>query len=236
MVKKKKGKKKGNKKERKIERELLWIIVFLAFLVVVFLVASSIFRGFNSFEHEGLTFTKERFGNIPVYHYYYYFRGNDGGLIKYNLFVRNDPRENNVPVSGDDIVFEEKNKIVFVAVNSSGLQECVDGILGVAELTNFLVGNQIDVQGGNLDFWDAGKERQKWITCENRPRNIVIAIIEGDKTEINIDGNCYEITIANCEVLEATERFAIQSVLDAKKANPDKKVTFDSDKKANFPS
>jgi len=123
MAKKKKVKKKGNKKERKIERELLWIIVFLAFLVVVFLVASSIFRSFNSFEHEGLTFTKERLGNIPVYHYYYYFRGDDGGLVKYNLFVRNDPRENNVPVSGDDIVFKKNELVVFIAVNSSGLQE-----------------------------------------------------------------------------------------------------------------
>jgi len=216
-------KKKKNKRVRKIEKELLYIIGFMVFLVVVFLVASSIFKSFNSFEYEGLTFTKERAGEIPIYHYYYYFTNPKNELIQYNLYLRNDPRENNVPVEGDDISFGE-NEVVFISVNASELQKCKQGVLAIGSLSSFLTDNQIFVKSGNLDFWDAGNKRQDWITCENRPKNLVIEISEGEETKINIDENCHEITVNNCEILQATEKYEIQSIIDARKSDPEGRI------------
>ena len=202
------------KKERRLEKELLGILAFMAFLVIVFLISSSIFRSFNSFEYEGLTFTKERVGEIPVYHYYYYFK--DGGrIIKYNLYLRNDPRTIEVPVEGDKILFDRKGKL-YLSINSTGLDQCRYSVLAIADLSRFLTENGINVEGSNLDFWKAWAIRQEWATCENKPDNSVIEIREGSETKISIDDGCYTISVANCEILEATEKFKVQSILDAK--------------------
>ena len=133
------------------------------------------------------------------------------------MFLRLDPRENNIPVEGDDLTFNQRK--TYVSINSSGLERCSDSILGLADLTKFLADNQLSVAGGNLDFWDAGNKRQEWITCENKPLNKVVAVTAGNETKISADGNCYTITINNCQVLNATERFILQSVLDARKNN-----------------
>ena len=212
-----KNKPKKTKRERKVEKELLWIFLFVVFLIIVFVVASAVFKSFNNFDYKGLSFTKEKLGNLTFYHYYYYFVNNNQ-LTKYNLYLRNDPRTNNVPLEGDNIIFERR-KDVYVSLNSTGLQECRFGTLAVASLISFLVDNQIDVKGANLDFWDAGRRRQDWETCETRPENIVISIFEGNETKINIDGNCHEISVANCEILEATERYELESILDAMKTS-----------------
>ena len=130
-----------------------------------------------------------------------------------------------IKVEGDLISFEEEG-VIFVSVNSSELQDCRQSILAVGGLSSFLSDNQIFVEGGTLDFWDAGYKRQKWITCDNRPKNVVIEISKGEETKINIDGNCHQITVNNCEILQVTEKYEIQSILDAKKEGPkDLKVT-----------
>lgn len=209
--------KKKNKKERKLEKELMWIIGFLAFLVVVYLISSSIFKSLNSFEYEGLTFTKERLGEIPVYHYYYYFDSGEGELIKYNLYLRNDPREVDIAVDGGNIIFDH-GKRVYVSVDPSGLQECSQSVLAIADLSSFLTDNQLDVRGGNVNFWEAGANRQEWVTCESKPKNVVITVREGEETRIDISGEndrCIDIQVSNCEILEAVEKFKIQSVIDA---------------------
>ena len=54
-------------------KELYWILSVMAILLIVLLFASSIFKSFNTFKYHGLVFTKERFGQIPVFHHYYYF-------------------------------------------------------------------------------------------------------------------------------------------------------------------
>lgn len=210
------SKKENKKAERRIEKELLWILAFITFLVVLFFVASAYFKSFNVIKYEGLSFTKEQLGEIPVYHYYYYFENKQGGLIKYNLYLRNDPSMNDVPVEGD--VNLEHNR-VFLSVDTLGLKECPQSILAVAGISAFLRDNQFNVLSGNPNFYDAGSENLDWVTCENKKgENIVIILKEGDETKINIDGRCHTISVANCEVLEAVEKYEVQSIVDAKKS------------------
>ena len=201
-------------KERKLEKEILWIIGFFGFLVILFLVASSFFKSLNQIEHDGITFNKERLGEIPVYHYSYYFE-NRGNLIKYNMYLRNDPRYLNFSVEGDEIIFD-RGKAVYVSLDPDGLQECEQGVLAIADLSSFLTDNQFTVESANPDFWDAGRNRQDWITCENKADRIVIEIREGNETRIDVENNCIQISIANCQILEAIERFKVQSIIDAR--------------------
>ncbi len=203
------------KNERKLEKEILGVLVFLVALIVVYLIASSLFRSFNSFTYEGLYFSKERLGEIPLFHYTYNFESKTGAIYKYNLYLRNDPRTNDVPVEGGRIKFE-RPYTTFISINNTDLQQCETGTLAVGGLAKFLSDNQIPVKGANMDFWQAGANKQEWVTCENKPSNPVIEIFSGNVTEINIEHKCYRIKVADCRILEAIEKFQLQSILDAK--------------------
>ncbi|MBM3232384.1 hypothetical protein FJZ21_03350 [Candidatus Pacearchaeota archaeon] len=202
-------------KERKIEKEILGVLVFLAILVVVFIVASSFFKSMSYFEYQGLTFSKKKIGEIGVFHHSYYVQ-TPAGLALYNFYVRNDPRDNNIKVVGESDLMKPRS-VVYLSINSDGLQECRYGPLAVGSLSSFITDNQMRVIAGNLNFWDAGLKRDLWATCENKPGNKVIEILKGNETQITIKGNCYRIEVANCEILEATEKLELESILNAKK-------------------
>lgn len=210
------SKKTSKHKERKLERELLGVLIFLGVIIVVFLLASAYFKSLNTFEYEDLTFSKQRIGEIQVFHHSYYIKLQNGALALYNFYIRTDPRENHVPIIGKSNLMSP-GSVVYLSVNSEGLQECRYGPLAVGSLSSFITDNQMRVIAGNLNFWDAGLNRDLWATCENKPGNKVIEILKANETKVTIDGNCYRVEVANCEILEATEKLEVQSLLDARK-------------------
>lgn len=210
-------KQKSSKKERKLEKEILGILIFLGVLIVVFLIASSYFRSLNYFEYEGLTFSKKRLGEIPLYHHSYYLKAPSGKLINYNMYLRHDPRYNNVTIEGESSRLLAAGSVAYLSINSDGLQECRFGQLAVGSISSFMSDNQMTVIGGNLDFWQAGANRDQWVTCDNRPGNRVVEILKGNETKVIIDGNCYRIEVNQCQILEAVEKLEVQSVVDARR-------------------
>lgn len=208
----------NKKKERKLEKELLGILIFLGVLVVVFIVASAYFKSLNYFEYKGLTFSKKKLGEIQLFHHSYYVKTLDGQLAQYNFYLRNDPRTNNVLIEGKSNLLSA-GSVVYLSVNSEGLQECRYGSLAVGTLSSFMTDNQMRVIAGNLDFWQAGARRDLWATCENKPGNRVVEILKGNETKVKIERNCYKVEVANCEILEAIEKLEMQSLIDAKKVS-----------------
>ncbi len=204
-------------KERKIEKEILGVLIFLGVLIGVFVIASSYFKSLNYFEYEGLTFSKEMAGNIRVFHHNYYLKV-AGKLINYNFYIRTDPRDNNVSVEGDKSKLLAPGAVAYIAINSEGLQNCKFGPLAVGGLSGFLADNQMKVIGGNLNFWDVPIKKNEWVTCKNKLGNRVVEIFEGNETKITIEGNCYRISVSNCEILEATEKLQVQSIVEVKKS------------------
>lgn len=197
-------------------RQFLWIIGAMLILVSVFFASSYFFNQLRSFEHEGLTFTKEKFGEIPVFHYYYYITPK----LKYNLYLRKDPRMNTVPFTGkavdEGIEFFQETPI-YLSVNPEGLTECEYGRVGISQLATFLADNQLQVIGSAPDEKLAKEANVKYATCAFRPNDMVILLEAGDKTQIVRQSDlCFKIQIANCEVLEAVEKFQVQSILDAR--------------------
>lgn len=203
-------------KERKLERELLWVIGFLGLLVLIFLAASAYFRSAHTFTYEGLTFTKEKFGELPVYHYSYFFENKRGALIKYNLYLQTDPRENMIPVEGDTIVFDRAQ--VFLTFDPDGLEQCPKSFAGIFDLARFLTENDLTVKNGIMDYGHSILLNQTYVTCETKPDSDVIEIFRGNgTTSITIDGNCHRIEVGNqCDIFEAVEKLKLQSVLDAR--------------------
>ena len=203
-------------KERKLEKEIFGVLLFLAVLIVIFLIAGSYFRSLNSFDYNGLTFSKKRLGEIQLYHHNYYFKTQSGKLFQYNLYLRHDPRYNNVTINGTSHLLNA-GAVAYLSVNSDGLQECSFSQLAVASISSFMSDNQMTVIGGNLDFWQAGNRRDKWVTCENQPGNRVVELLKGNETRVNISGNCYRVEVADCQILEAVEKLEVQSIIDARR-------------------
>lgn len=206
----------SKKNERRLEKELFGILIFLGVLVVVFLISSAYFRSLNSFEYEGLTFSKERIGEIPIFRHSYFVKTSTGGLAQYNFYLRNDPRYNEVEVSGKSNLLNP-GSVAYLSINSDGLQECRYSQLAIASISSFIADNQMTVIPGNLDFWNAGTRRENWVTCQNKPGNRVIEIVKGNETKLSINGNCYRVEVSNCEILEAVEKLEVESIINARK-------------------
>ena len=209
--------KKDSSKERKLEKELLGVLIFFGAIILVFVISSSYFKSLNSFEYGGLTFSKERAGEIPIFHHSYYIKAPSSKLIKYNLYLRNDPRESEVIVDGAPSNLLMPGAVAYLSINSNGLAECRYSPLAVASISSFMSDNQMKVIAGNLDFWQAGANKDKWVTCENQPGNRVVELLKGNETKITIRDGCYRIEVNDCQILEAVEKLEVQSVVDARK-------------------
>lgn len=212
--------KKGNKNliqslkfNYKKNKELLIIIAFMAFLFLAILGTAAFVKSLNHFNYKGLSFTKERFGQIEVFHYYYYF-DKDGQQYQYNLFLRIDPRKNNVSMSGETEYPE--GKIVYVGVNGTGITQCPTASRDLGTLGSFFTNNLLKLKAGVLDKIEANNTNSTYISCNDHPDSAVIKIFSGNETLISKDGNCYNIQIANCETTSAIEKFETNSILDAK--------------------
>ena len=105
------------KPKKNTSKELYWVFGTMIGLIIIFLVSYSIFQNMKKIDYEGLKFTKEMFGEIPLFHYSYIGRVKTitGNVVseqnkKIDLYLRNDPRENNVPIEGN-IEFPEGKRI-----------------------------------------------------------------------------------------------------------------------------
>jgi len=209
------------KKEKRLkeDKELHWILGVLVGLIVVFFAAYFIFQSFQSFEYEGMTFTKDRIGDIPLFRYSYALTPEiTGGAItepvSVFLYLRTDPRKNEIPVEGE-IIFQRGT--VYVTVNVTGIGQCEYSRVGMANLGSFLTSNALFVQGAVPDQIEAFENNLKHVTCETNPKDVVILIQKGQESRITKNNKCYTINIANCEeLLPAIEKFEVQSLIDAR--------------------
>ncbi len=196
--------------------EVIWVVGTMIVIILALVLMPMFMRMFATFDYQGLTFTREKFGDIPVYHYSYYFTDNVGQQYQYNLYLRNDPRTNVVPIDSN-IKFKEDRK-VYVTLNSTALAQCPNGLRDIASIARFLSDNLISVQAGNIDGEIAAANNLTYATCENRPDNVVIAVLPGNETKITQKNECYTVSYTTCEeVLPALEKFMMESILDAKR-------------------
>ena len=200
------------------QNEVIWVVGTMVVIILALVLIPMFMRMFATFDYQGLTFTREKFGEIPVYHYSYYFIDDMGQQYQYNLYLRNGPRTNVIPINSN-IKFKKDRK-VYVILNSTALAQCPTGLRDIASIARFLSDNLISVQAGNIDGEIAAQNNLTYATCENRPDDVVISIVPGNETKITQMDECHTISYATCEeVLPALEKFMVKSILDAKQGN-----------------
>lgn len=213
------AKTKAGKVKNAYERNasFFWGIVVLA---VIFFAFFYIFRFWGTVTYHGLVFSKERysdFNNLVVYHYSHYFSYDGKQVYKSNTYLRGDPRENMIPVEGD--VLFPKQGHAYVSADNKAFAECEDAQLAFGQVGAFLGAHLIQMRTGTPNpVANTSETNITQVTCETKPKDTVILFRSGDVTSIKQTGMCTEITVANCEVLPAAEKYIIEALIDARDA------------------
>lgn len=202
------------KGERKIERELLGIVIFCAVVVLVFFIAQQVIQSMNQFEYRGLAFTKTKFDQLQVYHYYYTWIDTLGDSYRYNLYLQTDPRENSVPIEGTALI---PTRRVYLSLFTPNLEECEDSARALGDIALFLRDNQFIVESAIGDYTWAAVSDRKHVTCENNEDDTVIEFYRGTETEIKADNRCIQVSIGpDCEIFNAIEKLKLEIVINAR--------------------
>ena len=202
-----KEKKTSRKKQIESQNKILKnFFIGVGVIIITILLIFLFINQTKNFEYEGVEFSIVKFCDtrpclityntkIPVIY--------QGEEILYNFYLRNDPRKlvTSVPFDGE-VVF--KNDMF---INITFNRGC-EGHETIA-IVNFL--NLYEISGINV-IADENAE------CDSEGNSMFVLIQESNRTSIEQFGPaCYNINIKNCEILEGTERFMIDTFVEIDK-------------------
>lgn len=152
----------------------------------------------NNFESESIKYNLIKEGDVTFYHTSFPSKFIvPARTIEYNVYLRKDPRELK------EINFEGNlMRLEMAVIDSKENFDCEgDGVIAVA---NF---NQIMKAMGTEVI------RDPEASCDSGGRYNYFELKSGEETKIVQTGPaCYDLIIKDCEVLEVTERFLIESL------------------------
>ncbi|MEN7981893.1 MAG: hypothetical protein ABFQ65_00415 [Nanoarchaeota archaeon] len=179
------------------------ILLTIGFFVGGFILILMIFYSMSHFELEGVKYNIIKEKDVTFYHtsfpskYY-----NPGVLTKYDLYLRTDPRELK------NIAFEGNLNLLEM------------GVVAIAEGDNFNCEGDGNI--ANVNFNNIIKAMGTTVTtdpeysfCDEQGRYNYFEWKSGDETKIvQTSPICYDFVIKDCEVLEVTERFLIETLVN----------------------
>jgi len=201
------------KRKRQNKQVLMAIILMVVFVAIILLVPFVIKNYINKFTYINLDFTKNKIGEVTFYNTVIPMIDPNGTIVQdYELDLRSDPRkleyiEANISTEELKVI---RNVKTYISVPSE-VEKCSDNVIAMANFARFLGGfAQLDVKGASTNESYAKEFNTTYATCKTNPNNTVIVIQSGNKTKIEKTGkNCYELTYANCEVIQVTEKFDV---------------------------
>jgi hypothetical protein len=185
---------------RIVKKTFMWLAVVLIAFLLFFYISGEL----KKIRYNGVEFNVIKEGQLTFYQTTlpFPFNINSTKTLDYNFYLRTNPNElKNVPFNGNLSI---KKKIVF---NPNDELNCDgDGVIAVANLIQNLYG-----------YLNASVIRDEKATCDSLGRYSLITMKVSNVTEINQIGNsCYEIKVANCEVLKGTERYMLEAFVKIK--------------------
>lgn len=202
-------------KSNRWEIEIPWYVWAIGVVVIVGIVFWVVFSSVGQVKYEGLVFQAEKYGTTVVYHNSYLLKMPNGEVIKYNLYLHNNPKKNDVPLNAE-IIYPEFMAEVKLGINTSGLTKCPESSLAVGSLSEFILNNGFTIKVGTTNSSISNEHNITYMTCETHPNDFMIFMSEGDKTQITQQGNCIKIEVANCEIQPAVEKFIVESIVQAR--------------------
>ncbi len=195
-------------------RQALWFFVIVIILFASFFVPYFYMGSLKSFEYVGADWRIEDYENLRIYHGR--FAALDGSNLNYNIYLRGDPRKNDVAVEGNFDMFKHGG-IVSI---SPEVDECRGEISrAMIDLGAFLregVGvGALEV--ASTDKFVAVENERLYATCEIVADRTLVVVDRGDESKITQDEKnlyCYTIYIDDCNDISSVEKFLIETLDD----------------------
>lgn len=210
----------SKKVKEKETSTLVWFFVVVVVVFASFLIPYSWNESSKFFEVGNISFMVEDYEDLEIFHGRFVSMTNPN--LNFNIFLREDPRDNDVSVEGKLKDFKFGGVISF----SPELDECRGDVSRVMlDLGSFLktgIGVGV-IETGSTDEVVANETGRRFATCENvDDRTVVLVEIGEDRGIVKDEANpfCYTITVEDCEDSVVVEKFIVQSVLDFREENP----------------
>jgi len=102
---------------------------------------------------------------------------------------------------------------VYVSIDPE-MEACEMNSIAIVTLSSFLRDfASLDVEAAISDSEYAEANGFPYATCDNNLENTVISMKSGNETKIQKTGaHCYELTYANCEIMDVSEKFIIEVI------------------------
>ena len=205
------------------DRQLIWFFVIVVIVFAAVLVPYFMVEGAKTFDFGGVEWTVENYAEPlgDIYHGRFMVLTNHNVL--YNLYLRNDPRTNDVPIEGT----LDKFKGGGVISVTPEFNLCRGDAANMQDLGGFMataigVGRMVP---GSTDKIMAMDHGWRFATCETVLDRTLIIVDRGDARIVQDEKNpyCYTIYVDDCDDASPTEKFIIGTIADFSKMIEDRK-------------
>lgn len=197
----------------KEKRQLFCIIAAMAVILISFFLVYAISQQSKRFEYNGFNFEKIMYDKLPLYYTKISITRADSNIINYNLYLRDDPRKKNIK---PDAFVHFMRGDIFISLNKD-FEKCDDTSLAMTNIGMLFGAIGLDLKAALDNLEQAEMLKRPYATCENTKNNTVILYKMANETGIKQQENCYIINVADCEILNATEAFIMQTLSDMKR-------------------
>ena len=199
----------AEKKSKKQEKQIkIAIILMVVLIILIFLIKFAI-QSMGEFEYAGIRFKKQKIGDLILYASQFPVKNKITGEVigEMPFYFRTDPRKT------EGIYISQKirlNKDIILAIGEKYAESCDDSILAGSTLSLFLNSIGANVSAGTLNQTEAEKLDRTYITCDDPKYSVVVfQESENNLNSIKNERGCYFLNIANCDLMNVTERFIL---------------------------
>jgi len=185
-----------------------WLVIGLVGIVASLFIFGWILSESKKVDYIGLTFTKENFGQIPIYTSPLSGKTVYGEDINFKIALRNNPQDSKIPIVGN--LYYDSDRQVYLTIDlDSGVDKCSsESLVGLGQ---FMDAMGFDIQTGLTSKEKAKEYGKPYVICENTNGATVLVLTTGNESQIVQQGNddCYVLSVNNCELTEVVERLEI---------------------------
>lgn len=195
-------KKHATKKEIKEYNKILRnIFIILGVIFLLIFGGKFVLESIRHIEYSEVDFKIVREHNLIFYNTVIPIYSKEGKhLADYNFYLRKDPRKL------EAIEFDgELNLKKIAVINMTDDFKCDgDGVIGLANLIKLY-----DVIGSKI------VRDENSTTCDSEGKYMFLNVLPAEETKIEKTGPaCYELQVKDCEILNATERFMVETFIE----------------------
>lgn len=196
---------------KKIDKSWWITIGIIIVIIIAVIIGFAYVKGANNFNYKGINFNKTLVGKIIFYTANVPAIDSSGRVVQYvNIDFRSKPSNlEDIPVQTLNGIRFMQNKTVYIIYDD--LKVCDDNGIAALNFYGFMDNFGLKRIAGLTNKTQADKLNFTYATCQTKPGNTVINILNGNRTEIvQTSNNCYQLIAKDCDVLRVMEKFELQ--------------------------